>query len=285
MTDPAALPPPEKEHLMTAKKAPTGTALAERPSTDLSASHLDFFAERKGQGMEHVTMNDVVMPRVGILQSLSPQLKRNNPEFIDGAQEGQIVNTATRRVSDNLNVIPVHYLRHHIEWRPNRGGFVTDHGEEGAALLEQCKRNADNYDVLPNGNLLVPTPTWYCIDLETGKEIIIPMPRTQSKPSRQWMALATSETVVHPEHGEFTPPLFFRSYKLGTVMRTAEANEWYVWTAERGQTIVELDADGSLLAKATRFRDMLMRGDIKADAASFDDESLRGGGRGDDAAM
>lgn len=271
---------------MSGKK---GQALATTAAAALPAATADFFHSRANQGMERVSMNDIVMPRVSILQSLSPQLKRNKPEFVEGAEEGMIFNTASRAISTTLLVIPCFYLRHHIEWRPNRGGFVADHGEAGEQLMRQTKRNEDNYDVLPNGNLLVPTPTWYCIDVATGKQIIIPMPRTQSKPSRQWMAMATSETIRHPEHGEFTPPLFFRAYTLSTVERQDGENDWYVWNAERGQTIIELPNGDELLAKATQFRDLLERGEIRADAAAFADDtnSDGGGGRrgGDDSAM
>jgi hypothetical protein len=253
------------------------------PLANAAPGTLDFLASRAGQGMERVGMSDIIMPRVSILQTLSPQLKRNKPEFIEGAEEGKFVNAATREISDELQVLPCHYIRHHIEWKPNRGGFVADHGEAGEQLLKACKRNDDNYDVLPNGNLLVPTPTWYCIDLRTGQQIVIPMPRTQQKPSRQWMSLATSEKIQHPDHGEFTPPLFFRGYTLGSMRREEGENDWHVFTVERGPTILELDADGSLMAKATKFRDMLVSGEIKATAESFaDDTGGDSGGRSTD---
>lgn len=252
------------------------------PLANAPEGALDFLASRANQGMERISMADIVMPRVNILQSLSPQLKRSKPEFVEGAEEGQFFNAATREVRTTINVLPCHYVRHHIEWKANRQGFVGDHGEAGEALLAECKRNADNYDVLPNGNLLVPTPTWYCIDLETGQQIVIPMPRTQQKPSRQWMSLATSEKITHPEHGEFTPPLFFRSYTLSSVLREDGENDWYVFNVERGPTIFDLDTDGSLTAKATKFRDMLVSGEIKATAESFADDTGGDGGRSRD---
>lgn len=281
---------------MTAKKqaapAPTGTEVATRNNSSLpagiGADQLEFLASRANQGFEGVKMSDLVMPRVNILQSLSPQINPRKPEFVNGAKEGQIFNSATQTVTDTLDVLPCHYIRHHLEWKPNRGGLVADHGEAGEALLSECKRNEQNYDVLPNGNLLVPTGTWYCIDLATGRQIIIPMSRTQLRPSRQWMSMATSETIKPWEHDpndtrpEFTPPLFFRSYRLGSVLKQDDQNEWFVFTVERGPSIFELDRP-ELMAKATQFRDMLVSGEIKADAASFAEEDVAGGGNRNDA--
>lgn len=251
----------------------------------LSTDALEFLAGRAGQGAETVKMADIIMPRVNILQDLSAQVKRNKAEYVEGAVPGLIFNAATRRVSERLNVLPCLYVRHHIEWKPNRGGFVADHGEAGEALMAQTRRNADNYDVLPNGNLIVPTPTWYCLDLDNGaQQIVIPMPRTQSKASRQWMSMATSERlrrVVDDPSTEFQPPLFFRSYSLGSFLREEEQNDWFVFTVERGQDIFALNRP-ELMPLATKFRDMLVAGEIRADASSFADEGqgVGGGDRG-----
>lgn len=276
-----------------AAKAAEGTALATLNGSSTALANapegaLDFLAERAGQGAERVGMADIIMPRVNVLQSLSPQLKRTKPEFVEGAEEGDIFNAATRRVTKALNVLPCHYVRHHIEWKPNRGGYVADHGEAGEQLLKRCQRNADNYDVLPNGNLLVPTPTWYCLDLDNGgQQIVVPMPRTQSKTSRQWMSFATSERIKHPVHGEFQPPLFFRSYVLGSTTREDGENDWKVFTVDRAGTIFEADPSGNLMAMATKFRDLLVSGEIKADASHFADDTGGDAGRtaGNDGAM
>ena len=272
-----------------APPAPAGKAVATQTGATLNneqlpaainADALDFLANRANQGFEGVKMADMVMPRINILQTLSPQLNQRKPEYVPGAKEGQIFNAASGRVMDSIEVLPCHYIRHHLEWKPNRGGLVADHGEAGEALLATCKRDDKNYDVLPNGNLLIPTGTWYCIDLATGKQIIIPMSRTQLKPSRAWMSMATSETINHPVHGEFTPPLFFRSYVLKSALKSDDQNEWFVFSVERGPTIFELDRP-ELLAKATSFRDMLVSGEIKASADSFaDDEPEARGGNG-----
>lgn len=267
----------------SAAPAPTGanalatTSKAGLPSLNNDA--LTFLESKAGQGMEQVKMADVLMPRVSILQSLSPQLKRSKPEFIEGAQEGQIYNAQTNQLSDSIRVIPCAYIRHHLEWKPNRGGLVADHGEAGEALLAHCRRDDKNFDILPNGNILIPTATWYCIDAANGRQCVIPMSRTQLRPSRRWMSMATSE-VINPRDFDpndtrppFNPPLFFRAYDLTTVTRQDEQNEWFVWSVSAGPDIFSLDDDGSLVAKAVQFRDLVMSGEVRADAAAFQDDA------------
>lgn len=254
-----------------AKKS-TGKEIANKPEAQLPAEMMDQMHSMADAGMSGVGVNDVIMPRLTLLQDLSPQVSSRKPEYVEGAEVGQIFNVATQEFDDEKSVIPCAYKRHHIEWKPNRGGYVQDHGED-ESIMANTTRNDDGYDVLPNGNLIVPTGTWYCIDLE-GNQLIIPMSRTQLKSSRQWMSYATSEKIEHPTNGKFTPPLFFRSYKLSSVIRDNGDNSWFVWSVQRGKTILELMEAGAagLMDQAVNFQQLLESGEIKAGAESFGEE-------------
>lgn len=259
----------------------------------VSADQLNFLADHSGHGAQRVSMQDIVMPRINILQDLSPQLKPNKPEYVEGAKRGQLFNAATRRVMDALNVLPCAYIRHYIEWRPNRGGFVADHGEGGEALMAQTKRNDDHFDVLPSGNLLIPTPTWYCLDLDNGgQQIVIPMPRTQARTSKSWMSQATSERVnprdLDPNDSRpvFQPPLYYRSWTLGSTIREDGENDWFVFTVNPGPNVIQL-GQPELLPMAANFAKLIESGEVRADASSFADEGqgVGGGSSNEDRAM
>ncbi len=278
--------------------APTGTAVAKAGSTALAmpAATMDFLNEQSAKSQPKITLNDVIMPRLSILQALSPAVNRRKPEYIEGAEPGLIVNVATLQLSEAVTVVPAHYIRHHIEWKPNRGGYVADHGEDEAIMNRVHHRDDKNFDILDNGNIIMPTPTWYCIDIQTGAQVVIPMPRTQARTSRSWMSQATSERLHHPTNGPFQAPLFFRAWTLTTAEKDDGENSWFVWSAARGPSVVETDAKGDLILpagtmeSAIRFRDLLTSGAIKADASHFEDGNEgRGGGRGraedDDAPM
>lgn len=265
---------------MSAKKkeASGETALAERPATDLSTDQVEFLANHEGSGFEHTGANDVLMPRFVVLQDLSPQINPRKPEYVEGAKAGMILNVATGQLAEAIQVLPVFYERRFIEWKPNRGGFVQDHGTDESVMSRVKGQNEQKFDVLDNGNLIVPTATWYVLDLANGGDkAIITMARTQLRPSRAWMSLATSEKLDHPQRGKFTPPLFYRSYKLGTVLRDNGDNEWFVWSAQRDRTVLELaDEFPGLMNAAITFKDLLVKGEIKASAESFADHGEEG---------
>jgi hypothetical protein len=146
--------------------------------------------------------------------------------------------------------------------------------------------------ILPNGNLIVETATWYVIDLDSGTQAIIPMSRTQLNPSREWMTLATAEKLDRPDgQGKYTPPLFFRGYTLTTALREKGENSWFVWQAKKGATVTELTEQlnrPDLLQEAIKFAQLVRAGEIKIDAAAFEEDDSRGGGsnrEGDDDPM
>ena len=221
------------------------------------------------------------MPRITILQDLSPQTKRREAAYVEGAEPGKIFNVATQELMDELQVIPCAYIRHHIEWKPNRGGFVRDHGDNAAIMASVVGQNDAKCDLLPNGNVIVPTGTWYCIDLSTGKQVIIPMARTQLKPSRKWMSMATSEVVEDKANGRsFPAPLFFRSYLLTARETSNDQNSWFIWNAERKQSILELIQERpELLQLCQQFSKLVTSGEVRASASDFEDEGMGGGGQ------
>jgi hypothetical protein len=245
------------------------------PAVDTNAA---LFAEYAGTGMETVGAQDVSIPRFKILQDLSPEVSKRKAEYIEGAEPGLILNTATKELFKSIHVLPCVYRRHHIEWLPNRGGFVADHGEDDS-LLKRCEQDDKKNMILPNGNLIVPTATWYVIDLGSGNRAIIPMSRTQMNPSKDWMNLATSEKLQGP-NGRFIPPLFYRGYTLGTRVRDKGENSWSVWNVERGDVITELATSlgiPDLMQQALEFARLVRAGEVKVGADAFADED--GGGR------
>lgn len=251
--------------------------------TSLSTEALDLMAQHQGAGFEKTDADDVLMPRLSILQDLSPQVNPRKPEHVEGAEPGMIINAATNDLYDSVRIIPVFYERRYIEWLPKRGGFVKDHGTDGS-IMDQTTKNEDGFDVLPNGNIVQPTATWYVIlpDLG-GTQAIITMTRTQMKPSRQLMSFATSEKIDHPEQGKIDAPLFFRSYELKTLVRDKGDNSWFVWAPERSANILELEEElgEPLVSEAVKFKDLLLRGELKVSSESFadGDDAPSGGGR------
>jgi hypothetical protein len=252
-------------------------AVQQSGTTQLSAEFADDIMALAGVGMAGVDREDLLMPRLGILQALSPQLNPRKPEYIEGAKPGMIFNTATGKLFDHIDVVAVAYQRRHIEWRRNRGGLVRDHGTDDSILRlckDEPKQDRPNVilQITPDDNILTVTATWYILNLsDNASQGFIPMSSSQWKASRKWMTMATSERAEHPVHGVFQPPLFYRVYRLGTTLVTKGDDEWYVWTIDPQHTVLEIEGGKRLLSEARVLFDAVTSGEITAAAEAFGD--------------
>lgn len=141
------------------------------------------------RGSEHVGTEDMVIPRLEVVQALSPALERDDPNYIEGAKQGDLVNSVTRQnYGKEVFIVPVYYTKQWLVWkdRTKGGGFFGAYPSpaEAEARIEQ-----EGDDALE----AIDTPTHLCllIDPQEGKidEIMISMPRTKAKISRQWNSM------------------------------------------------------------------------------------------------
>ena len=83
---------------------------------------------KKGNaGSEEVGAKDMILPRIDVLQALSPQIKKSDPAFIPGAEQGQIFNTVTGEIyGQDVTFIPVMFRKEYVLWKLRKagGGFI-----------------------------------------------------------------------------------------------------------------------------------------------------------------
>lgn len=87
-------------------------------------------------GNENVTSDDVIVPRISLCQANSFEKKKTNAKFIDGLEEGQFFNTATKEIyGASFDIINVHYFRSRIRWNGKEIGAGilcrSDNGAQG----------------------------------------------------------------------------------------------------------------------------------------------------------
>lgn len=187
----------------------------------------DYIKKEDRRGTENLGMADLVIPRLEIVQGLSPAIKRGDPGFIQGAQQGMMNNSVTRALyGDVVQLIPVHYMVQHLVWRdrklaeakrlPTDGGFfgAYPNAEEAKARAEQ--EGGENAAIV-----VIDTPTHLCLLLNRAEgkieEIMVSMPRTKAKISRQW------NTMVKLAGG----PRFSRAYEVKTVLQKNPKGDFY----------------------------------------------------------
>ena len=104
-----------------------------KSSTEISMGDIssDLLIKAVGKGLENVSNDDITIPRLAVVQAGSPQRKKKDEKYIEGAEEGHIFNTVTNQLYDveGITVIPCGYKKSYVEWVPREsgGGLVAIH--------------------------------------------------------------------------------------------------------------------------------------------------------------
>jgi hypothetical protein len=186
-----------------------GNEVAVKSMMELSTVRPDHVTNQ-ARGNESVTTDDMSVPRISMIQDLSPQHKKGKPEYIDGAAVGMAFNTATNELYGSyLYAIPVYFKKEWVLWKDRKkgGGFGGSFKSkrEAESALHHMEDGSD-YDVVDTGQ-------HYCLvvnandPLPAPKQAVVSMSKSQMKVSRQWNTIIATT-------GE---DRFARVYKLEVV--------------------------------------------------------------------
>lgn len=257
----------------------TDVAVVEAPKVPATVDNA--FDSAAGVGLENVGSRDIIIPRITILQALSPQLNSKKPEFIEGAKIGDICDVGTGEIFDPpLLFLPVHYIKQWLEWAPRSSGKGLVKIHDDPSILDQCTPNDKKQPTTKDGNYIAETAQFFGLNLSAGeRRCFLPMGSTQLKKARRWLTLATSEKVERADGSHYTPPLFYRAYKLSTVDESNAEGDWSGWRIERGDRLQDYVANWRpIFDECMLFRDSLLKGEVKGDIASVDDQPQGGEG-------
>ena len=228
------------------------------------------FAAFGNLGYEHVTSADLLIPRLTILQKMSPQIDESNSAFIEGAKYGDFCDTGTGEIWKTISVVPVYMARIFLEWAPrsSKKGLVANHGMD-ASVLAQCTMDERRRHIMPNGNYIAETMQWFVLNLSAnGRKSFIPMTSTQLKHSRGWLTKIQSEKIQRGDGTFFTPAPFYREWIATTKEESNNDGSWKSWSFAPGRRITEIDPTKQLLNAAKEFaeqaRDGLAKGDLSS---------------------
>lgn len=259
-------------------------AVAKAKETALSTDVMDDILGMAGEGASFDS-SEMQIPFVRVAQSLSPQLNKKKPEFIDGLTVGDAFNTLTAERWEGekgLIVIPCFQTTKYLEFVPREsgGGFRGEIAADDPVLL-RTNRNGGK-ETLPNGNELVKSDQHFCLIVDEDgmtQPVVVDMKSTQLKVSRRWKTQIAMQKIKHPGTGQIiTPPVFATLWRLTTVEETNEKGDFYNWSVEK----VGLVESRDLLLEAKTFRESIMRGEVKAQAETHSEagsgEGAAGGG-------
>ncbi|MBT9158758.1 MAG: hypothetical protein DDT26_00005 [Dehalococcoidia bacterium] len=178
-------------------QAVVAVASPDQAVANLYESMPDFLRDKVGsaRGQENVGADDLVIPRLEVVQDLSPCRKRNEPTYIEGAQEGMLYNNVTRELyGESVLVIPVGFVKEWLIWKDrNKGG-----GFRGAfpslEAAEDALANLVDSDGRPESEdcAIVDTNQQFCLLVKpdgSAEEIVVSMAKSKAKVSRKWNSL------------------------------------------------------------------------------------------------
>jgi hypothetical protein len=245
-------------------------------------------------GFENVTQKDLMIPRITILQALSPQCVEGKPQYNEKFRPGNYFDTGmNEQYGKTLDFLPVHFTKQYLIWAPRESGKGLQGISDDPNILNDTEKDMNGRDVLPDGNYVVETAQFFGVNLLNLRLSYIAMVSTQLKKSRQLLMFATSEYIPQANGEEVQAPLWYRSYKLGTTPESNAKGSWAGYTVERSLSIPEMaqigETDEEKAASARRakriydmvvsFRQKIDSGEVKADTSTLEEE-MAGEGSG-----
>lgn len=216
-----------------------------------------------GQGFEEAGAEDYALPFLRLLQALSPQLKKTDASHIPEAEAGDIVNSVNGEMfagSDGVRVVPVHYNKRYIEYRPreNGGGFIAVHDTAEDAKVNQQP-----------GNEIVETANFYVLyeGLDGNwRPAVLSMTSSKLKVARRWMTMM-SDVRIERDGGKVQAPIFAKTYRIEAVTDRNRRNEEYF----NYKVTPEGWVSPTLYEDAKAFRQQVQQGARGVDAAAVVD--------------
>jgi len=203
-----------------------------KSTTSLTA----LFEKAVGEGHGEVGAEDLITPRIQIIQALSPVLQKSKPEYHKDARSGDFLFTGNNTVIDGeagFLFIPCWYDRNYVEWnlRENGGGLVGVH-PANSDIIYRTERDSQFRDILTRSDgrktQLVNTGNQYgylVLDSNPFK-CVINMSGSQLKHSRAWNNMKRSQFETGKK-GKFNPPSFAYFYRITAKEESNDKGSWF----------------------------------------------------------
>jgi hypothetical protein len=186
---------------------------------EIVTNEIPDFLKQGNRGAENVGTDDVIIPRIELIQALSPVRKKSDPAYIEGAEEGMLYNNVTRTLyGTEVTVVPVYYTKQFLVWKDRKAGGGGSNGFRGAFATKEL---ADRAIVeLAEEALEVSDTAQHFVLVRNGddwQEAVISMAKSKIKVSKRWNSLMRLTNTDS----------FSRAYKLSATTETNARNESY----------------------------------------------------------
>jgi hypothetical protein len=247
---------------------------------------------KAGASLSERDAEDYQIPYLKVIVSASPQRKKDNNNYIQGAEEGMIFNSVTQKLYNELIVLPVYYRRRYTEWHTDRDKATSPINTYTIEEYEKMKRdgrvvrNENNIEILDDGDTYVQnTAEHYVIVVEedgSWNQAIIKMKSTQLKKSRTWNSIMANQRRIDGDE-IYQPKDFARSYKLSTKSVPGKKGDYYDWVINQDKWIDELDNPNieKIFSDAIKFEKAIHKGEVSGVEDNSDEQVSPQKGSGD----
>jgi hypothetical protein len=253
------------------------TAVAVKEETAVAVAEDSGFEQFAGLGTTNITAEDQTIPRMGILEKMSPETDKSEGAYIPGAEPGMILDKLTGELTsgeDGVTFIPCHYEVVWCEWKPKSagGGFIGQYPADHP-IKDTTTRSATGTDVLPNGNELIKTANFFGIlvhPTDGPQYRLIGMTKTKLKKARKWNTIIMSSTE-RGKNGFYTLPIMSQKYRLRTTTEKNDKGSFNNWEISKiGKLDLSNPEEKELFSMAVAFAKAVGAGEVKA---AQDDEN------------
>jgi hypothetical protein len=281
-----------------AKEAKNGKQVAAQDNRNVIPTDLleELIADA-GAGLS-TSADDNIVPFIVLLQDMSPEIKKRDPNYVDGAEPGMYMDRATKKLwagdaamaertgKPQLEFQHCYFNREIVEWVPRNdgGGFVARHPLQGT-VEDTMKRIGGRQITDPQDpgkkiwktadglHDLIDTRYHFgnVVGENTVKPAVLAFSSTGHTASRQWMTTMNDFKMTNPANGQlFTPAAWTRKYIVGSKPRENNKGSFFVATVADGGLI----RDAGVRAAGKALHDSAKTGAITAST----DEGGAGGG-------
>lgn len=157
----------------------------------IPASELAHLQTGTVRGNENVKTEDLVIPRLEVVQGLSEAVQTGKPGYIEGAKQGDLINSVTNEnYGKEVFVVNVHFAKLWLVWKDyNKGGGFFGAFPDPEAAAERLAEVVKAREALEEDLESIDTPQHLCLLVKPDgrvEEIILALAKTKAKVSRAW---------------------------------------------------------------------------------------------------
>lgn len=151
-------------------------------------AHINMGGKR---GNETVGVDDILVPRLALCQSLSPQRKKSSDSYIEGIEEGDLFNTVTgESYGKSVNLVSILFRKEFLVWVDRevdiKGGFRGSYPTQAEAnAFATTQDDAASLEVVETG-------VNFCLLIEENgavSQVTTTMSKSAIKVSKKWNSL------------------------------------------------------------------------------------------------